>query len=141
MSNKLYNIKLAVNDLDKSWMFYKKALSPLGFSAGKKYDDPFDKKPTVVIGNGEIYLELVEDPDLVPNYDISTIKGPRIEFRAHDKEQVDTFYNHLVKNKINILSKPQYMFEDLMKADNDFWYAVYFSDINGIKLGLVHTGL
>lgn len=139
MGNKLYNLKFAVKNLEESVAFYKNVFKPLGFSGGKYYDDPIDEKKTVVIGNEHLYMELIEEPLLVSAYDLSSIKGPRIEFLASCKEEVDNFYNHLVENKVKILSEPQYMFSELLEGEDDFWYAVYFADVNGLKYGLVYT--
>ncbi len=131
---------MAVRNLEQSVSFYRKAFSFLGFSEGTYFADPIDKKPTVVYGNGKVYLELVEEPELVPKSDISTVAGPRIEFLAESKEEVDEFHKHLLAIKANVISSPQYLLQELLgDVETDPWYCVYFSDPNGIKFGLIYT--
>ncbi len=139
MEATFYNLKLAVNDLDESVAFYRKTFKGMGFNGGRYYDDPLDKKQTVVMGNKNLYLELVEEPKLVPTYDKTTLAGPRMEFRAKSKEEVDDFYNHLLGSGANILCKPQYLFQEILDGEDDHWYATYFTDLNGYKFGLVYT--
>jgi|GEM_PF-5538913 len=138
MANQLYNLKIPVKNLNESASFYQRVFEFLGFNRGRLYDDPIDKKKTLVMGNGFLYIELVEEPGLVPKTDLTSICGPRMEFLASNKEEVDLFFDHLVKNNVQILLKPQFLFQELLGSD-DYWYAVYFADCNGMKFGLVFT--
>ncbi len=137
---KLYNVKIPVRDLKESVTFYKSVLLFLGFSDGRQYNDPIDLKPTVVFGNGRVYLEIVEEPSLVPKYDLTSIAGPRIEFQASSKADVDRFYEHLKRCDAKVLCEPMYLFEELLGSrETDPWYATYFADPGGTKFGFVYT--
>ena len=141
---KLYDLKLAVRNLGKSVEFYKNVFSWLGFKSGRYWDDPYDKQKTYLFGNKYMYLELVEDPSMQrsDNLHEKSIRGPRIEFYASSKDEVDEFYKHLLKNNVDIIEEPKQYFDKVWKAEgmkDVIWYAVYFRDNNGIKFGLVYT--
>lgn len=140
MKCKIYNLKIAVKNLEEGSVFFRSVFSELGFGTGRLYDDPIDGKPTIVFGNGAVYLEIVEEPSLVPPNDLSSVAGPRLEFLAESKEQVDQFHEHLLKYRAKVLCSPQYLFEDLLGSrETDPWYGVYFVDPSGNKFGLVYT--
>ena len=141
---KLYDLKLGVKNLEKSVEFYKKIFSWLGFTRGRYWDDPYDKRKTYTLGNEHMYLELVEYPSMQKsdNLDEKGIQGPRIEFYTTSKDDVDEFYRHLLENNVDVIEEPKRYFDEVWEAEgmNDvIWYAVYFRDNNGIKFGLVYT--
>lgn len=139
-AGRIYNVKIAVKNLRDSIAFHDKILSFLGFKGWLYQNDPIDRCDTYVMGNGQIFLEFVEMPGLVPDTDTTTMAGPRIEFRAKDKDEVDRFYQHLLKNRANILCPPSYLFQEILDySKGDFWYGTYFADLNGSKFGLVCT--
>ena len=130
-TSRIYNVKLAVKNLQDSIAFYDKVLSFFGFKGTLYQNDPIDKRDTYVMGNGQIFLEFVEMPELVPDADTTTMAGPRIEFRAKDKDEVDRFHQHLLKNQIKILCPPSYLFQEVLDYNKgDFWYGTYFIDSN-----------
>ena len=141
---KLYNIKMIVRNLEESVEFYTKVFSWLGFTRGRYWDDPYDKRKAYTLGNNHMYMELVEKSSLpeANNVDEKSIRGARIEFFASSKDEVDEFYIHFLKNNVVIIEEPKRYFDELWKdcdMDDAIWYAVYFLDPNGIKFGLVHT--
>jgi predicted lactoylglutathione lyase len=141
---KLLHLKLSVKNLEESVEFYKKVFSQLGFVRGRYWDDPYDKQKTYTLGNENMYLELVEDPSMQKSgyWDEKTISGPRIEFNAISKDEVDKFYKHLFENNVDIIEKPKQYYDEIWESEgmkDVIWYGVYFQDNNGIKFGLVHT--
>lgn len=141
---KLLHLKLSVRNLEESVEFHKKVFSWLGFTRGRYWDDPYDKQKTYTLGNEHMYLELVEYPSMqISDYwDEKSISGPRIEFYATSKDEVDEFYRHLFKNNVDVIEKPRQYYDEIWDAEgmNDVtWYAVYFLDNNGIKYGFVYT--
>jgi catechol 2,3-dioxygenase-like lactoylglutathione lyase family enzyme len=144
MNNKPYVLKLSVRNLKESIDFYKKIFAPLGFRHDYYFtDDPYDNGDTWVLDNGQIYIELQQVSNHY-NEDIFTSERlglHRFEFHAESEEEVKDFYNHLVRNNVEILRGPDYMFKErpdmvnYSKGDN--WFAVYFKDNNGMIFGLV----
>jgi len=47
---KLFDIKLAVKNLEESVEFYRNVFSWLGFSSGRYWDDPYDNRKTYTLG-------------------------------------------------------------------------------------------
>lgn len=141
---KPYDLKLAVRNLEESVEFYRRVFSWLGFTRSRLWDDPYDKRKTYTLGNDHMYLELVEDEHggAPERPRAEGIAGPRFEFAAGSKEEVDAFHRHLVANGVRVVDGPRRFFDDVWKAegmDGVVWYAVYFVDTNGMKFGLVYT--
>ena len=139
MGNRIYNIRLAVKDLNASMGFCRRGFAPLGFGHGRLFYDPYDKCPTFVMSNGEVYLELIEYPQLVETLDDHSIRGERIEFRAKSRQEVDAFHQHLLKNEVRVVAQPQLFYQDVLTDEGDFWYATCFLDNSGNKFTLVCT--
>lgn len=140
---KLCHIKLGVGNLEESVEFYRQVFSWLGFVRGRYWDDPYDKRRTYTLGNDHMYLELVEDnstPKVNEAWD--GMAGPRVEFLADSKEDVDAFHKHLLEKKARVVDGPRRFYDEVWKAEKmtgAVWYAVYFLDNNGYKFGLLYT--
>ena len=139
MKAKLYNIRLAVTNLEQSISFYRKVFCKLGFGNGRLYEDPYDKKPSFVIGNDNFYLELIEEPQMVPSSDKTNPLGSRIELLVDSVKEVDEFHEYLKDQNVHVLMPPQRLYDDVLDGENDIWYGVYFLDNNGYKFGVIYT--
>lgn len=139
MKAKIYNIRLAVKDLNKSMDFYQRVFNKLGFGTGRLYDDPYDKKPSFVTGNDNFYIELIEEPQLVPPNDPRNPLGPRIELLVDSIEEVDAFHKHLKQEGVEILLSPQRLYDEVLDGGDDIWYGTYFLDNNFYKYGVIFT--
>ena len=80
---KIFNIKLMVQDLNKSIEFYKAIFSHLGFVSSCYFkDDPYDQGDTWAIWNNNTIFELQESVEKNVSCDIKKIGLYRIELYA-----------------------------------------------------------
>ncbi len=124
------HIDLTVNDPARSLPFYEKVLGALGFERvgpGVSSD--------VIFANGITSLALrAPSPERAgERFDRYRVGLHHLAFRAASREQVDRLHAFLVREKLPVLDVPAEY-----PAYGDDYYAVFFSDPDGIKLELVH---
>jgi catechol 2,3-dioxygenase-like lactoylglutathione lyase family enzyme len=124
----LDHIDLTASDLDRSVAFYEKVLGALGFSrvAHESY---------IAWSNGKMNIGLrAAEPEL---RDARFEKGRpglhHIALRASARADVDEFHAFLNDEAILVLDPPA----EYPQYGRDY-YAVFFSDPDGVKLELVH---
>ena len=137
----VFNIKLSVKNLNESIDFYKRVFPALGFASSRLWEnDPYEGADTWTTTNGRLYLELQGIDRQYANERFSEHRAGlyRIEFLAESRDEVDDFHRHLLEQGAEIVRGPESLYEGFAD-EGDFWYAVYFKDLDGIIFGLIHT--
>jgi catechol 2,3-dioxygenase-like lactoylglutathione lyase family enzyme len=121
------HIYLYVSDLPKSFDFYNKLLTYLGYKNNFKADWGFAFK------NGEtsIWFEKARSGHIEKGYHRQRIGLNHIAFKVDSKEEVDKFYGEFLKpNGISTLYNTPKAFPEY----TDKYYTVFFEDPDRIKL-------
>ncbi len=119
------HIDLTVNDVEKSALFYEKILARLGF---KRLADDED----VRWANAHLSFAIRPARDR-SQFDRYRAGLHHLAFKVKSRADVDEFHQFLVREGVEILDPPA---EYPQYGPN--YYAVFFSDPDGIKLELVH---
>lgn len=131
MNSEIGHIYLYVSDLKKSFNFYNKFLTFLGYKNDFKEDWGF------AFGRGEtsIWFEKAKPGHIEKGYHRKRIGLNHIAFKVGSKEDVDKLYEEFLKpNEIFTLYDTPKLFP---KYTNKY-YAVYFEDPDRIKLEVVY---
>ncbi|OLO11199.1 hypothetical protein BTW10_10385 [Chromohalobacter japonicus] len=130
---KLHHFGLTVTDMGRSEAFDGSILEYLGYAPGQEIEDP---AATAIIwsGPGGAISIWPCNPDC-PNkqWDMHSPGRHHVALAADSREQVDQFHEHLKTIGANILNAP---------AEYGYmpgYYALFFTDPDGIKLELAHT--
>ena len=123
------HIDLTVSDLGESTRFYDIVLTELGFKRLLAENAPCwaisgDNAPVFSIA-----LQQARTQDRHNRYSAGL---HHLAFHAESHDEVDTFYDFLLRHSITVLDAP---------AEYDYtpgYYAVFFADPDGIKLELVY---
>ena len=147
MVGRIYHVGLTVSDLDKSIHFYRDVLG-LEFQGevlmvGEETDKLFNKKNcrariAYLNGSKNIAAPPIELIQFVDNEiskgkpDLFTTSISEVCFYTDD---IDSIYEHLVKNNVECLSEPQYF--DFTSNGFGRSKAFYFKDPDGIILEMM----
>lgn len=124
------HLDLTVSDMDLSCAFYDKVLGRLGFSQSNEYqgDVPSwelrEKDSAMSIG--------LHKARSVTRHDRNSAGLHHLAFHLSSRGSVDNFYDFLIREQVQILDPP---------AEYDYtpgYYALFFTDPDGIKLELVY---
>lgn len=130
MRGLINHIDLTVSNLETSSLFYDKVLSRLGYKRSLDYLGSIPcwalstDGPTISIGLHRAVVETLHSRSAVGLHHLA--------FHATSRSDVDDFHKYLIAEAVTILDAP---------AVYDYtpgYYAVFFSDPDGIKLELVH---
>lgn len=123
------HIDFTVNDMKRSVPFYEKVLDELGFSRVP------DSGESAIFANAIVALAIREkragDADAI--FDRYRVGLHHWALRASSRDDVDTFHDFLLEQQITVLDSPR---EYPEYGEN--YYAVFFSDPDGMKLELAH---
>ena len=129
------HLDLVVSDLDRSLAFYSALLAPLGYTATSEITGERGER-VVYLDNpghrGQIGLREHQSEGVPDRYAVGL---HHLALTAPDREAVDERATWLRANGHPIESGP---------AEYDYspgYYAVFFSDPDGLKLELVHRSL
>jgi len=124
----LDHVELTVNDLARATAFYETVLGALGFRRVPGAPHPFFSNAHTSVGLNQAPLETRGAA-----FDRWRVGLHHLALRARSREDVDRFHTFLVETGITVLDPPaeypQY---------GPGYYAVFFSDPDGLKLELVH---
>jgi catechol 2,3-dioxygenase-like lactoylglutathione lyase family enzyme len=123
------HLDLTVNDLGRSTPFYERVLGELGFRRVRKDGD------SVIFANGvtSIAIRGPSEEQRGAFFDRYRVGLHHLALRAAHRDDVDRFHIWLVREGFPVLDPPA---EYPQYGEN--YYAVFFSDPDGIKLELVH---
>jgi len=125
------HIDLTVNDLERSRAWYERVLGRLGFDMFKEES----ASGSVIFVNGVTSIALrpasPERQDAI--FDRYRVGLHHLALRAARREDVDRFHGWLVAEGLPVLDPPS----EYTEYGRDY-YAVFFSDPDGLKLELVH---
>ncbi len=124
----LDHIDLTVTDLERAIDFYQTVLGALGFSRVKH--------PTYVAwSNGKLNIAVREAADEHRNtrFDRTRSGLHHLALKAKNRIDVDTLHTLLVEKGLTVLDAPA----EYPEYGPDY-YAVFFTDPDGMKLELVH---
>jgi len=128
MVGAIHHVDLAVSDLERSITFYAFVLSLLGFRRQVEKETPI-----WVSEHNEIALIPARTPR---DHDRYTPGLHHLAFAAASRDDVDAFYERIKERGIPILDPPA----DYPEYATPY-YAVFFSDPDGLKLELVFSPL
>jgi len=122
------HVDLTVNDLGRSITFYEKVLGALGFRRL-----PLDNY--VAWGNAHMNIALRPPASQERGADFNRYRVGlhHLALRAKSREHVNRFYEFLLREGLTVLDPPA----DYPQYGPQY-YAVFFSDPDGMKLELVH---
>ncbi len=130
MNSVISHIYLYVSDLDKSFDFYNKLLSYLGYKNNFRQDWGFAFKK----GETSIWFEKARPGHIEKGYHRKRIGLNHIAFKVGSKGEVDRFYEKFLKsNGIKTLYDTPKPFPEYTSK----YYAVFFEDPDRIKLEVV----
>lgn len=141
------HIGLTVSDIDKSIAFYKNILK-LEYVGemkmkGKETDLLFDNDNLNVrvaylkTQNGDTEIELIQFVDKEIQKDAASLFKTSISEICFEVENIDEWYEHFNKNKVETLSAPQLF--DSTEYGFGKSKAIYFKDPDGIILELMQS--
>lgn len=127
MKSRIGHIYLYVSDLSKSYDFYNKLLSYLGYQGVVNEEWGFS-----FLNDGlSIWFEKARTGHIDKGYHRKRVGLNHLAFRVNAKEDVDKFYNEfLLRNNIPTLYNTPRVFNEYEEG----YYAVYFEDPDRIKL-------
>jgi catechol 2,3-dioxygenase-like lactoylglutathione lyase family enzyme len=137
----MHHFAICVSDMQRSEKFYASILEQLGYGQSQELKDPSIQdhvpgKDSAIIwtGPGGIVSIWPSSPNRQnQRYEMYSPGLHHFALAADSREQVDDFYQHLRTMGANILNAPKEY--DYMPG----FYAVFFTDPDGIKLELCHT--
>jgi catechol 2,3-dioxygenase-like lactoylglutathione lyase family enzyme len=139
---KLHHLAICVSDMQRSEKFYTSVLEHLSYTQAQRMKDPAipervpEAQDSFIIWTGpsgaiSIWPANPDSPN--KHHDMYSPGLHHLALAADSREQVDDLHAHLQKIGAKILSAP---------AEYDYmpgFYAVFFTDPDGIKLELAHT--
>ena len=126
--NGIHHIIINVKDLAKSREFYAWLMPKLGYPAFLEHET----SGLGWLGPGGSFRIKQADPELPADFNKDRVGLCEVAFRAESRQQVDELARALVARRVRILDPPrEYSYVQ-------GYYAVFFSDPDGIKLELVH---
>lgn len=122
------HIDLTVNDVARSRAYFDKVLGELGFRKyeGSDYIAWTSAQMTIAIRDAS-------NANRDTRFDRYRVGLHHLAFRARSRADVDAFHRFLEREKVEVLDAPA-EYPQYGKG----YYAVFFSDPNGMKLELVH---
>lgn len=126
-----HHLDLTVSDINASIEFYDRVLGRLGYERTDQYSGgaPCWLYPSTTAFTFGIALHQSTSP---MDHDRYAPGMHHLAFNARDRQEVDSFYEYLLANDLEILDPP---------AEYDYtpgYYAVFFADPDGIKLELIY---
>jgi len=131
MKSKVGHIFLHVSDVESSYKFYRRLLTYLDYkeTVNEDWGFAFANEGT------SIWFVEAEEKYVVVGYHRKRVGLNHIAFKVNSKEEVDKFYNEFLKpNKIDTLYNTPKSFPEYTKD----YYAVYFEDLDRIKLEVAY---
>ena len=124
------HVDLTVNDLEASLPFYRKVLGELGF---RRVED--GQSGSAIFANGitSIALRAPSPHQQGAQFDRYRVGLHHLALRAARRGDVDAFHAWLVREGLEVLDPPA----EYPEYGVDY-YAVFWSDPDGMKLELVH---
>lgn len=123
----LGHIKIAVSDFKKSLGFYKLIFGKLGFVQVSSKE-----RSAAWVTKEGFGISIAQAENLEPKYKFFAPGLHHLCVKASSEEEVDSIYE-TIKNKTLIFDPPQ-KYPDY----TDKYYAVFFSDPDGIKLEVAY---
>src|SRR4029450_11181788 len=127
----IHHLDLVVSSLERSMLFYRERLAPLGYS--RVGDIVGERGETVYyIGGGDAAIG-VREARVTGAYDRYRVGMHHVAFEASSRDVVDERYAWARENGVEIESPPK---------EYDYgpsYYAFFFYDPDGIKLEVVHA--
>jgi len=122
------HIDLTVNDVARSREFYDKVLGALGFRL-------LDQDEDVRWGNAHMTLAIrpVADSQRAVSFDSYRVGLHHLALKVRARDDVDEIHRLLVRERFTVLDPPA----EYPQYGPDY-YAVFFSDPDGMKLEVVH---
>jgi catechol 2,3-dioxygenase-like lactoylglutathione lyase family enzyme len=127
----IHHLDLTVSDLEISKVFYESILGFMGYRISDMDPDGYDfhlVRPDMPFTSIGILRQHRAQP-----HDRYTPGLHHIAWRAESREDVDAMYAHLLKLNAQILDPPA-----AYPRYGDGYYAVFFSDPDGLKLEYVY---
>ncbi|MBM3232811.1 bleomycin resistance protein [Candidatus Pacearchaeota archaeon] len=121
------HIKIAVSNFEKSQEFYKLIFDKLGFAQVSSKE-----KSAAWVTKEGFGISIAQAESLEPKYKFFAPGLHHLCIKAKSTEDVDSIYE-IIKNKTDIFDPPQSYPEY-----TDKYYAVFFSDPDGIKLEVAY---
>lgn len=130
LSGAINHLDLTVSDLSVSTEFYSKVLGRLGYQKTAEYEGGV---PCWTISNSNCYLSIgLHEARVDTPHNRYAAGLHHLAFHVTSRDGVNRYYEFLCENGVTILDKP---------AEYDYtpgYYAVFFSDPDGIKLEVVY---
>ena len=127
------HIRFTVSDVARAEQFYTPLLSFLGYGLYEKSDVRVAWMAREENGKKRLFIVSASSPDAANiKHDRYSPGLHHLGFNVDGREQVDEFYRLLKKSDAEVLDPPaEYNYEP-------GYYAVFFTDPDGIKLEVVH---
>ncbi len=126
------HIDLTVNDLRRSAAFYDQALGALGFKRLEE-DDAGEHDLRWANAHLTIGIRRAAPANAGARFDRYRVGLHHLALKVRSREQVDEFYRFLCREGQKVLDAPA----EYPQYGKDY-YAVFFSDPDGMKLEVVH---
>ena len=126
------HVDLTVNDLEKSARFYDQVFGALGF---RRLEEDDAGEHDLRWGNAHLTIAIrAAAPDQVgARYNRYRVGLHHLALKVRTRAQVDQFHGFLCSERITVLDAPA-EYPQYGKG----YYAVFFSDPDGLKLEVVH---
>ena len=124
------HLDLTVSDLEVSTAFYDKVLGRLGYSRTSEYEGDV---PCWVLSSGSSVLSIgLHKAKVDTPHNRFSVGLHHLAFHLSSRAEIDSFHEFLLRERIPVLDAP---------AEYNYtpgYYAVFFTDPDGIKLELVY---
>ncbi len=127
IAGNIHHIEINVSDWKKSIKLWGWFLKKLGYAVYEKWDGG----RTYKLGHHVIAFVQVKKEYSSPSYHRKRVGLNHLAFYAKSKKQVDEIKKDLKKKNVQLLYEDSYPNKD--------WYAVFFEDLDRIKVELVYT--
>lgn len=134
MNPRLDHLQITVKSFDEAEKFYDKLMPLLGFEISKKSKGRVDAHDFDVIEyvHDNITIGINSPRKIFANSDVHRRKPGSLHhlaFRANSAEEINELYPKIESIGANIVESPRYY-----PQHGEKYYALYFKDMDGIKL-------
>ncbi len=131
--NGIHHVFISVNDFDRARVFYANLLPRLGYTASWEYPDPEQPSVGWLGAGGSFWIKTADRRYAADRFSKDRVGLCEVAFHAADRSVVDALARDVPAWGGTLLHAPR-EYPEYARG----YYAVFFTDPDGIKLEAVH---